>query len=178
MYKGNNPTAIASQKSILNSLNQLMEEKEYKDISVSELCNRSGVSRQTFYSLFGKKENVLLYQLELSYSSERNYDDDSVITLKETCKRYAKYVSSNYKHLKMMIENDLEEVISMYFYYAIFSCKPMFIKLNDEEREYASNFVASGLCRLTKTYIEKNKEVNSKELCKLSYKLLSGSIYQ
>ena len=34
----------------------------------------------------------------------------------------------------MMIENALEEVLFMYFYYNISSCKQSFIELNDEER--------------------------------------------
>jgi len=49
MYQGKNPTALTSQKLLLDALNELLAEKEFKDISVSELCSRSGVSRQTFY---------------------------------------------------------------------------------------------------------------------------------
>jgi AcrR family transcriptional regulator len=55
MYQGNNPTALTSQKMLLDSLNELLKEKEFKDISVSEICSHSGISRQTFYSLFGTK---------------------------------------------------------------------------------------------------------------------------
>lgn len=178
MYHGNNPTAVASQRLLLNSLMKLMKEKEFKDISVSELCNLSSVSRQTFYTLFGKKENILIYQLEMSNNTKPNDESNHHIDLKEICKNFAKYVSSNFDYLKMLINNDLVEIIYMYYYYTISSCKQSFIDLNNDEKEYASQFMASGLCRLTQTYVEKHEKANSKELNRLSYKLLSGNIYK
>lgn len=51
MHQRNNPTAHTSQTLLLDAMNQLLQMNEFKDISVSELCSRSGVSRQTFYSL-------------------------------------------------------------------------------------------------------------------------------
>ena len=96
MYQGKNPKALTSQKLLLEALNELMDEKEVKDISISELCSRSGVSRQTFYSLFGTKENILLYELD---------------------------------------------------YQAMSSCRQSFVNLNEEDREYAAQFMSAGLCR-------------------------------
>lgn len=89
MYQGNNPTAQTSQKLLLDAMNTLLTEKEFKDISVSELCYRSDVSRQTFYSLFGKKENILLYQLDLINNTKPDPKDDSVLNLNDTCERFA-----------------------------------------------------------------------------------------
>ena len=58
MYCGCNPTALASQLQISEALVRLMERKGYSEITVSELCRESGISRQTFYTLFHAKENV------------------------------------------------------------------------------------------------------------------------
>ena len=86
MYQGKNPKALTSQKLLLEALNELMDEKEVKDISISELCSRSGVSRQTFYSLFGTKENILLYELDYQAMSSCR---QSFVNLNEEGREYA-----------------------------------------------------------------------------------------
>ena len=61
MYEGCNKTAVSSQLAIADALLSLMREKPYAKISVSELCKRAQVSRQTFYTLFESKDNVISY---------------------------------------------------------------------------------------------------------------------
>ena len=63
MYKGSNKSALLSQKLISEALLRLLESMPFNDISVSDLCREAQVSRQTFYSLFGTKENVVIYEL-------------------------------------------------------------------------------------------------------------------
>ena len=64
MYSGENKTAIQSQNAIVSALAALMEEKDFAKISISELCKRSRVSRQTFYTWFKTKENIIEYDLD------------------------------------------------------------------------------------------------------------------
>ena len=66
MYTGDHKTAKLSQTLITDALLTLLETVPFTDISVSRLCQQAQVSRQTFYSLFGTKENVLLHALETS----------------------------------------------------------------------------------------------------------------
>ena len=177
MYQGNNPTAQTSQKLLLDAMNTLLTEKEFKDISVSELCCRSGVSRQTFYSLFGKKENILLYQLDLINNTKPDSEDDSVLSLIDICERFGKYVSSNYEQLTMLIKNELVEVLYTQMYQSMASCRQSFADLDDTTREYAAQFIAAGLSHLTQKYILEHKEPDQDELARLSYKIMSGNIY-
>lgn len=178
MYQGNNPTAHTSQKLLLDAMNTLLTEKEFKDISVSELCCRSGVSRQTFYSLFGKKENILLYQLDLINNTKPDPEDDSVLSLNDTCERFGKYVSTNYEQLSMLIKNELVGVLYTQIYQSMTSCRQSFADLDDTTREYAAQFIAAGLSRLTQKYILEHEEPDQNELARLSYKIMSGNIYQ
>ena len=67
LYCGTNKTALASQDQIANTLLALMKEKPYDEISVSELCRCAGISRQTFYSLYQSKENVVIRILQNYY---------------------------------------------------------------------------------------------------------------
>lgn len=179
MYHGNNPIAIKSQNMMLDSLNELLKEKDYKDISISEICERSTISRQTFYKLFGSKDNLLLFKLENSpYADQHSDTDEKSLTLMDICERFSNYVAANYSQMHMLIENNLMEVLYTQLYTSMHSCRLSFIDLDDDEREYAAQFIAAGLCRLTQRYIRNHKNPNRRELTDLSYKIMSGRIFR
>lgn len=179
MYQGNNPVALTSQKMLLDSLNELLKDKDFKEISVSEICNHSGVSRQTFYTLFGTKENILLYQLEHSPYTKQPHDDVvQEMTLLEMCERYSLYVEANYNQLKMLVANELMEVLYTQFYRAMSTCRESYVDLDAEEREYASLYMSAGLSQITQKYIKEHDKVDLSFLTQMSYKIMSGSIYR
>lgn len=178
MYQGKNPIALTSQKLLLDALNELLLEKEFKEISVSELCSRSGVSRQTFYTLFGTKENILLYQLELLNDTKPEEHEGETMQLMDICERFSRYVVSNYEQLTMLIENDLVEVLYTLMYQSMSSCRQSFVLLDDNTREYAAQFMSAGLAHITQKYIREHKKPDQTELTELSYKIMSGSIYR
>lgn len=47
-----------TMESITQALVLLLESKPYEKISVTDICNKAGVSRNAFYKNFGTKENV------------------------------------------------------------------------------------------------------------------------
>lgn len=178
MYQGKNPTALTSQRMLLDSLNELLKTKDFKDITISELCCHSGVSRQTFYSLFGSKENILLYQLEKANVTKPATENKSAITLAQTCENYGRYVVSNYEQLSMLAENDLSEVLRVMIYNAMSSCTQSFVGLDEEEWEYAALFMSAGMCSMTERYIRCHKTPDTDELIRLSKKIMSGDIFK
>lgn len=48
-----------AQKSIETALSQLLQQKPYQQLTVSEICGHAGVSRNTFYTLFDDKESLV-----------------------------------------------------------------------------------------------------------------------
>ena len=44
---------------IMDALLMLMRKKEYKDISITEICEKAGVTRMSFYRNFESKEDIL-----------------------------------------------------------------------------------------------------------------------
>lgn len=49
---------------ICQGLAESLQEKSYEDISISQVCQATGVSRATFYRLFDTLDDVLLYQFD------------------------------------------------------------------------------------------------------------------
>lgn len=48
-----------TKESITQALIMLMDQKDYKDISISEICNKAGVSRNAFYRNYPAKDAIL-----------------------------------------------------------------------------------------------------------------------
>ena len=72
MYQGKNPTALQSQNLITEALLALMEEEPFqKNHDKSPVCAHAGVSRQTFYSLFENKEEVIGRRLDQLFEEYR-----------------------------------------------------------------------------------------------------------
>ena len=67
MYCGTNKTALQSQRQIAEAMMALIQQKPYAQITVSELCKAAGISRQTFYTLFTSRENVMVFTLQANY---------------------------------------------------------------------------------------------------------------
>ncbi len=71
---------------ITNALLALMEEKEYKDISITDIVNKAGLSRVTYYRHFNGKEEIVIKYFEMTKNrfveqsrvkdleTERNYE--------------------------------------------------------------------------------------------------------
>ena len=95
MYEGCNKTALTSQSAIAGALLSLMEEKPYSRISVSEICKCAGVSRQTFYTLFESKDNVIAFELERKYCfrPEEHECCRSSMSLEDICHAYSIYIT-------------------------------------------------------------------------------------
>ena len=176
MYAGDNAVALRSQGLIAQAMEALMAERGYAKASVSAVCERAGVSRQTFYTLFGSKEAVLMYLLEHAPGAEEAEGGEAV-TLQETCVRFARFVALNLGQLRVLVDNDLGGVLESQMRRSMASCSRSFVELPADEREYAAGFVAAGFANVARRYIETHDEVDVTELARLAYKLASGGAF-
>lgn len=55
--------SLLAKKNIVHEAIALFKEKGYQNVSVNEICKRSGISRNTFYYYFRKKEEIFDYYL-------------------------------------------------------------------------------------------------------------------
>ena len=170
-----NPTALTSQQMISETLKELLKEKEFKDISVSELCKLSGISRQTFYTLFGTKENILLYQLDQSpaLAATETAQSNCLCTPNDICAVYANLVTSSYSMLQMLVDDGLTSVLGELLIHRLSACGQTYMNLTEEDRAYAIVFISSGLCAITRKYIMEHPQPNEEELYRLSSKIMS-----
>ena len=53
------PTTLV-KKCIVDALLILMNEKDFDDISITEICNKAGVSRMAYYRNYYTKKDIIL----------------------------------------------------------------------------------------------------------------------
>lgn len=65
MKKGQaHPAALLSKKMISDALIELLSEKSYSDITITELCAHSQIARRTFYRNFEKVDDALAFYIK------------------------------------------------------------------------------------------------------------------
>lgn len=67
MNTTNGRIAEQSKKKIANALLVVMQQYDYKEITITQLAQEAKLSRKTFYRLFAGKEDVLSYLFENMY---------------------------------------------------------------------------------------------------------------
>lgn len=90
------------KNSITESLIKLMEEKRFKDISITELCARAGVSRISFYRNYKSKQDILVKKLIKEaeewwkrYTEKNNIENDNNLS-------YFDIMSDLFTHFKKL----------------------------------------------------------------------------
>jgi len=61
--KHENPMSVRSKSALAQSLLKLMMTKPFDEISISEITAEAGLARQTFYTNFDRREDILTYLL-------------------------------------------------------------------------------------------------------------------
>ena len=187
LYCGTNKTALASQDQIANTLLALMKEKPYDEISVSELCRCAGISRQTFYSLYQSKENVVIRILQNYYcymptehlpENELDPGDPSLNScrMEVFCRDYCRYLTDHADFIHLLVENNITHLLYDSIYESMHECGCLLGKLEAEQRSYSAGFIASGFVGIAKVYVERNCEDGADELADTLISLFSGSL--
>ncbi len=178
MYCGNNKVALASQRQIARALMRLIEEKPYQDISISELCKTAGISRQTFYTLFTSRDNVVTFTLQEQYGYAPDREDDPCDSgLSHLCRGYSAYITSHQEFLRMLVENHIEYLLYDSIHDALSACPCFLETMPDAQRQYAADFYAGGITGVVKRYALCGCHTSPEELSEILCGLFGGNCF-
>lgn len=176
MYKGTNKTALASKKHIADAFLKLLHETPYSDISISAICKAAGVSRQTFYSIFESKENIILFELCFKNSFQPGAECKKPhLSLEDLSHEYTHYIIEKQEVLTLLVQNDIIYMMHKSLSETFLNCVCFQPNLPEEQRMYAAEFVACGLFGIAKVYITEGKKLSQDELYELIHSLLGGT---
>ncbi|MBR1560121.1 MAG: TetR/AcrR family transcriptional regulator [Clostridia bacterium] len=177
MYCGSNKTALQSQRQIAEAMMRLIQEKPYQQITVSELCREAGTSRQTFYSLFTSRENVVVFTLQTRYCtlSVSQPEDHG---LRQLCRGYSEYLLANQRLIRLLVENRIDYLLYDSFFEALNGCECFLAAADPCTRRYAASFYAGGVSCVARQYAQENCAASAKELEELLMTLFTGSLFR
>ncbi len=160
-------TAIKMDKAML----KLLEEKDFLDISVSEICREAGVNRSTFYDHYLNTYDLLketqkkimndfnnhFNDLSIEFPNFKNENEELIFISPKYLIPYLEYMKENKKLFKTYLSHlstfNVEEAYDDLFQYVL---KPIFIRMgiNDNSiMNYMSKFYLTGITAIVNEWI-------------------------
>lgn len=182
MYCGTNKTALQSQRQIADAMMALLGEKPFSQVTVSELCKAAGISRQTFYTLFTSRENVMVFTLQARYCDGPELGEPEHIAcrgdmLQWLCRGYSEYILRNRSLIKLLVDNRIDHLLYDSFYDAMDGCDCFLRDTDPCTRSYAASFYAGGIACVARRYAEEGCMSSADQLETLLMTLLSGRLF-
>lgn len=178
MYTGDNKTALGSQRALAEALLELMGSCSYSDITVSLLCRRCGISRQTFYSLFGSMDNVLRYAILHMYEPPELLASPAGVPMGRYLARiFSDYTARNRDFLQILARNGLLHVLYECSMQGISQDPALLQAVPTERQPYLAAFIAGTFTSVIHTCLSQPVETDPQELEELFYDLFTGRYF-
>ena len=188
MYSGTNKTALMSQRLIARTLITLMEEKPWEQISISELCKSAGISRQTFYTLFSSRENVVVFTLQAKYSYVPENDlraslpreapaSEAPCGIRALCRGYSEYIYRNRDFLRLLVSNHIDYLLNDSIYTSLVECAGFLSRTDPCIRRYAAGFYAGGISSVARCYAMEGCTSSPRQLEDLLFTFFTGALF-
>lgn len=112
-HMSNNEANRVTREAICTALLELMDQKEFESITISDLAKRAGVSRQSFYRNYTSKEDIIIEIEETILNSFRDSLDDPKYRndLRLWLTDYFSFVRENHKLVAILDKAHLSDVL-------------------------------------------------------------------
>lgn len=179
MYQGKNPTALQSQNLITEALLALMEEEPFQKITIKAVCAHAGVSRQTFYSLFENKEEVIGRRLDQLFEEYRKrfIEEKRAYTIRSLCDSIMECFVEQKKLLSLLVENHLDTLAREKSEAYLLHLDNIFHAYDHEDRDYAISFLAGAIISMVVYAIRKDDFTDSRKISDLVQKIITGHYF-
>lgn len=107
-----NPIAIRSRRWIIDALLELMKEKPYSEITISEISKKADLVRRTFYRNFNSKEEILeaYFQSMIQDYLDELPEEDEVSTY-TLALIYFKFWKKEIEFIRILQRNNLFHIL-------------------------------------------------------------------
>lgn len=137
-----------------------------------------GVSRQTFYSLFENKEEVIGRRLDQLFEEYRKrfIEEKRAYTLRSLCDSIMECFVEQKKLLSLLVENHLDTLAREKSEAYLLHLDNIFHAYDHEDRDYAISFLA-GASSAGGYAIRKDDFTDSRKISNLVQKIITGQYF-
>ncbi|GAF13942.1 transcriptional regulator, TetR family [Bacillus sp. JCM 19045] len=167
-----------AKECLAESLLELMEQKSFHSISITELTKKAGFSRMTFYRNYGTKEAILLEQLQEKTSQilaffqtkqETRVSDFLILffkTFRAEKRLILLLIQANLTHLlHESFQRNAEALIQMYQQHGWFK--------NEQVEPYKVHFIVGGLIEVLIKWAENDMQETNEGMAQIVSTYLS-----
>lgn len=180
---------LKTQEKLQNALLDLLKTKELKAITVKEICNKAGISRNAFYQHYGYKED--LYDQMVARATERIRESlspiipDSSHIRRNIIESYAKHVIDGIMEVKdlisVMLKGDdgifLCQLTDLIFGQYLTDAIPFFDVKDSNELRLYYEFISAGMAAFIIRWVVEN-DVSEKDAASLLTSILIQTSYK
>lgn len=171
-----NKQVLRSREWIFESLTQLMKDKKFQDISISEITNKAGVARLTFYRNYSSKEDIIISEGRKIYTelkqdiSNSNFEDNIVYN----SIRKVVLVFNHYADLfELLLRDKLDYLIMQSFEVEISDMLKNIFGVNSNDK-YKVKFYEGALFSIAVEWIKNSRQETVDEMTDIIFKLVKN----
>lgn len=175
-----NPISVRSKRRITDALLELMQTTPFSKITVKEIVERAGLTRQTFYHNFESREDVLLYRLDELIEGFIEYlIAHKVGGWEDLICCFFRYWQEHEDFMQLLMKNDLTDLFSMrippFFEYVKLV---HFDKtdLTDAEARLWYAFVSGAVVSTLTSWLTSSGGITARQLARMVVSMLDGSM--
>ena len=171
-HKTENPLL---KECLFTALIMLMDQKDFKDIKISEIAQKAGVSRMTYYRTYDSKEDILIQYFEdQAREMIKEIEKYPNITPEQFFTLFFSHFKKHAHLMHYMYKADLlKEIIIrlVEFVTGLYERAPYPISPPDQ-RPYEIRFLAGGLFMMLLHWIERGMPETPEEMAQMTVRML------
>lgn len=166
------------------ALTKLLETKKFEDIKITEIINKAGISRATFYRNFNTKDDIVKIKVKVFFE---NFYNDIIESFQQAnpedefflISSFFKRIDEEEKFVETVIKSKLEYLMVEGILKLINLHKDLFysiVAINKKAEDYTMEIVASSAWTLLSKWHRSGKEESPQELSRI-YSSAFKSVY-
>lgn len=176
-----NPISIRSKNWLTKALFDLMKDKPYEKISIREISEKAGLTRQTFYHNFSSKEMLLMYRSDQLFSEFYDYIcTNNINSVEELAVMFFRYWQNHKEFLEVIIENNMEHILTHRCpdYFKTLDLLNVDDSLDETQSEYVYAFYSGALIYTLCKWVKKGMKCGPKEMASIVRGIQKGEFYK
>jgi AcrR family transcriptional regulator len=168
--------SAAQQRQFEAALLEMMKERLFEEISISELCRYTGLSRKTFYRLYDAKADVIYAMIDHAILDAASFVPDESVG-PGGIHRFLAYWKSRKELLDMMKQNRISALLSQQAVIHIMNEAPEIVRcFGAEDSVFGRDkmiFYVSGIFSLVLTWHDRDFDLSIDEMSALLMNLMT-----
>ncbi len=179
---------LRSKRDLADSLESLLEKKNYDDITIKEICEGALVSKLTFYNNFYDKNELLKFmfarrikELSIKINGLFPTKKSSNEVYKDVIKIIIHYFYENKEKFKKMVSNDRSYVMFWNINTFVYELSPLIAPIYNNlvnfyaPKELILSYYVGAFANIIYTLNKKDININESDMVNYVYKLTLGA---